>query len=192
MSDEVDAILRDIVADDSRAGEIIRRMRELVRKGDLELVALDLETIVRDVIMLIHSDAILHNVNIVLQIDPGLPKVYGDKVQLQQVMLNLLLNAFQAMKDCPVNDRQVTVRTELDGGHKLIVAVRDPGEGLKEDQLEKMFQPFYTTKNNGLGLGLAISRSIVEAHGGRLWAQNNSDRGATIMFTVPFGESDTR
>ncbi len=182
---EVRAILRDIVEDDSRAGEVIRRVRELVRKGDLEIGALDFETIVRDVVMLIHSDAILHNVSILVQMDPAAPKVQGDKVQLQQVVLNLLLNAFQAMKDCPVNERHVTVRTELDDGHKLIVAVRDRGEGLKDDQLEKIFEPFYTTKNNGLGLGLAISRSIVEAHGGQLWAQNNPDRGATFYFTVP-------
>jgi PAS domain S-box-containing protein len=181
---EVRAILRDIVEDDNRAGEVIRRVRELVRKGDLEIAALDLETIVRDVVMLIHSDAILHKVNILLQMDPGTPKVHGDKVQLQQVILNLLLNAFQAMKDCPVTERQVTVRTKLDS-HMAIVAVRDRGEGLKDDQLEKIFQPFYTTKDNGLGLGLAISRSIVEAHGGRLWAKNNPDRGATFCFTVP-------
>jgi len=189
---EVRDILRDIVEDDRRAGEVIRRVRELVRKRNLEIAALDLETIVRDVVMLIHSDAILHNVNILLQMDPGAPKVHGDKVQLQQVVLNLLLNAFQAMKDCPVTERQVTVRTELDDGHKVIVAVSDRGEGLKDDQLDKIFQPFYTTKENGLGLGLAISRSIVEAHGGRLWAQNNPDRGATICFTVPLEKSVER
>jgi two-component system sensor kinase FixL len=160
----------------------------LVRKGDLEIAALDLETIVSDVLMLIHSDAILHKVNILLQMDPAAPKVHGDKVQLQQVILNLLLNALQAMKDCPVTERQVTVRTELDS-HMAIVAVRDRGEGLKDDQLEKIFQPFYTTKDNGLGLGLAISRSIVEAHGGRLWAQKNPDRGATFYFTVPSEKS---
>jgi two-component system, LuxR family, sensor kinase FixL len=119
--------------------------------------------------------------------DPGAPKVRGDKVQLQQVVLNLLLNAFQAMKDRPVNERQVAVRTELDG-NGVIVTVRDSGEGLKDDQLEKIFQPFYTTKENGLGLGLAISQSIVEAHGGRLWAENNPDRGATIYFGVPLCE----
>ena len=186
---EVLAILRDIVEDDMRAGEVIRRVRELVRKGALEITALDLETLVRDVVMLIHSDAIRQNVNILLQMDPSAPEVHGDKVQLQQVVLNLLLNAFQAMKDCPVTERQVSVRTGLDDGHQVIVAVSDRGEGLKDDQLDKIFQPFYSTKENGLGLGLAISRSIVEAHGGRLWAQNNPDRGATIYFTVPLEKS---
>jgi PAS domain S-box-containing protein len=187
---EVGAILHDIVEDDNRAGEIIRRVRELVKKGNLEIAALDLETIVRDVVMLIHSDAILHNVNILLQMDPGAPKVRGNKVQLQQVVLNLLLNAFHAMKDRPVQERRVNVRTEWDGGHEVIVAVRDCGEGLKGEQLDKIFQPFYTTKSDGLGMGLAISRSIIEAHGGRLWAQNNSDWGATFYFTVPVAKSD--
>ena len=157
-------------------------------KGNFEIAPLDLETILRDVVMLIHSDAVLHNVNIVLQVDPDARRIYGDKVQLQQVLLNLLLNAFQAMKGCPMNDRQVTVRTEPSKDHQVMIAVRDCGEGLKGDQLEKMFQPFYTTKDNGLGLGLAISRSIVEAHGGRLWAQKNPERGATICFTVPLCE----
>jgi PAS domain S-box-containing protein len=188
---EIRAILHDIVEDDSRAGEVIRRVRELVKKGELETRALDIDTIVRDVVTLIHSDAILHNVNILLQMDPGAPKVRGDKVQLQQVVLNLLLNAFQAMKDCPVNERQVAVRTELNEGHEVIIAVRDFGEGMKDDQLDKIFQPFYTTKDNGLGLGLAISRSIVEAHGGRLWAQNNPDHGATMYFTVPLWQGGT-
>ena len=186
--EEVRAILQDIVNDDKRAGEVIRRVRDLVRKGNIEIAPLDLETILRDVVKLINSDAILHNVNVVLQVDPGARRVYGDKVQFQQVLLNLLLNAFQAMKLCPMNERQVTVRTGPSKDHKVMIAVRDCGEGLKSDQLDKIFQPFYTTKDNGLGLGLAISRSIVEAHGGRLWAQNNPDRGATICFTVPLCE----
>jgi len=183
--EEVREILNDIVQDNSRAGEVIRRIRTLAKKEEIEFALLDLVRVIRDVVMLIHSDAILHNVSILLQMDTAASRVQGDEVQLQQVVLNLLLNAFQAMKDCPVNERQVTVRTELDDGHKVIVAVSDRGEGLKDDQLDKIFQPFYTTKENGLGLGLAISRSIVEAHGGRLWAQNNPDRGATICFTVP-------
>jgi two-component system sensor kinase FixL len=182
---EVHAILRDIVEDDSRAGEIIRRLRELVRKGNLDVAQLDLAEVFRDVALLLHSDAILHNVHIVVDTVPDAPKILGDRIQLQQVMLNLLLNAFQAMKDTPVSERQVTLRSRYDKGHTMTIAVRDRGVGLKEDQLEKMFQTFYTTKSDGLGMGLAISRSIIEAHGGRLWAQNNPDRGATLYFTVP-------
>ena len=182
---EVRAILRDIVEDDSRAGEVIRRVRDLIRKGDLEAAPLELAQVVRDAVLLLHSDAILHNVQIVLEMAPDAPKILGDRVQLQQVMLNLLLNAFQAMKDSPVSERRVTLRSRYDKGNTMIIAVHDGGVGLKEDQIEKMFQPFYTTKSDGLGMGLPISRSIIETHGGRLWAKNNSDRGATVYFTVP-------
>ena len=183
--EEVREILKDIAQDNSRASEVIRRLRDLVKKGELEVTALDLGGVARDVVLLIHSDAVLHNVSVSLELDAGLPKVRADKVQLQQVILNLLLNAFHAMKDCPLDGRRVVVRTEPDGDHMVIVAVRDRGVGLSSDELDKIFQPFYTTKSDGLGMGLAISRSIIEAHGGRLWAENNSDRGATFYFTVP-------
>lgn len=187
---EVRAILQDIVDDNRRASEVIRRLRELVKKGELEVTSLELADVIRDVVLLIHSDAILHNVNIVIEMAPGSPRIQGDRVQLQQVMLNLLLNAFQSMKDSPGSERQLTVRSEFDG-HTVTIAVRDRGVGLKEDQLEKMFQPFYTTKSDGLGMGLAISRSIIEAHGGRLWAENNPDQGATLYFSVPVAHEAT-
>ena len=186
---EMQEILHDIVEDDRRAAEVIRRVRELVRKGSLETTELDLAAIVQDVVQLLHSDAILHNVHIALEMAADAPTILGDRIQLQQVMLNLVLNAFQAMKDAPVNERQVTLWSRYDKGHAMTIAVRDRGVGLGEAQLEKMFQPFYTTKSEGLGMGLAISRSIIEAHGGRLWAQNNPDRGATVYFTVPVARS---
>jgi two-component system sensor kinase FixL len=106
-------------------------------------------------------------------------------VQLQQVVLNLLLNAFDAMKDCSVNERRVVLQVEQDGARMTKVTVRDRGPGLRGDKLDKIFQPFYTTKRDGLGMGLSISRSIIEVHGGRLWAENNPDRGATFYFTLP-------
>ncbi len=183
--EEVREVLKDIVRDNHRASEVIRGLRDLVKKGDLDVAALDLAAIVDDVVLLVRSDAILHNVSISLDIDSGMPKVQGDKVQLQQVMLNLLLNAFQAMKDCSAKDREVTVRTAFDGAGMVIVTVRDTGTGLRADEVGKIFQPFYTTKTEGLGMGLAISRSIIEAHGGRLWAVNNLERGATFHFTLP-------
>jgi two-component system sensor kinase FixL len=111
--------------------------------------------------------------------------VRGDKVQLQQVMLNLLLNAFDAIRDRAETDREVKVRGQRQDAHLVRVGVRDRGSGLAADKLEQIFQPFYTTKRDGLGMGLSISRSIIEAHGGRLWAENNPDRGATFYFTVP-------
>jgi two-component system sensor kinase FixL len=120
-----------------------------------------------------------------LELSTGLPPVRGDKVQLQQVVLNLLLNAFDAMKDCSSAERHAVVRAERDGTGTVRVAVGDHGTGLRADKLDKIFQPFYTTKREGLGMGLSISRSIIEAHGGSLWAENNRYRGATFYFAVP-------
>jgi PAS domain S-box-containing protein len=187
--EEVREILSDIVQDNNRAGEVIRRMRTLVKKGELEFAVMDLENVIGDVVALAHSDAILHNVRVLLKIDPGLPRVRADRVQLQQVLLNLLLNAFDAVKDCSVHERDIEVRANYDDARMIRVAMRDRGVGLGADQLEMIFQPFYTTKPDGLGMGLSISRSIIESHGGRLWAENNPDRGATFCFTVPVEES---
>jgi two-component system, LuxR family, sensor kinase FixL len=114
-----------------------------------------------------------------------LPDVRGDRVQLQQVVLNLLLNAFDAMKDTHPGKREVIIRAQTNSTRVVEISVRDHGIGLTSDNLAKIFDPFYTTKRDGLGMGLSISRSIIEAHGGRLWAENNADRGATFYFTVP-------
>jgi two-component system sensor kinase FixL len=177
--------LQDIVKDNSRAGEVIRRMRALVKKEDIEFASLDVAALVRDVVALLHSDAILQNVKISLAVDDNLATVLGDKVQLQQVVLNLLLNAFDAMKDCSALGREVKVHAEPYGANMIKVAVSDRGTGLSVDKLDKVFEPFYTTKGEGLGMGLSICRSIIEAHGGRLWAENNADCGATFYFTLP-------
>ncbi len=183
--EEVREILKDIVQDDSRAGDVIWRMRALLKKEKLDFLSLDLGSIVRDVVVLLHSDAVLHNIRISLKLGTGLAPVRGERVQLQQVVLNLLLNAFDAMKELPPNEREVQVRSEADGAGMLRVVVRDRGIGLCDDQLEKIFEPFYSTKHGGLGMGLSICRSIIEAHGGRLWAENNSpQRGATFYFTL--------
>jgi PAS domain S-box-containing protein len=183
--EEVREILQDIVQDNSRAGEVIRRMRALVKKEALEVISLDLASLLRDVGTLLHSDAILNNVQIKFEIDETLPPARGDKVQLQQVVLNLMLNAFDAMKECPVDEREVTLYLAGKDIGLLRVSVSDRGSGLSSDKLDKIFQPFYTTKREGLGMGLSICRSIMETHGGRLWAENNPDRGATFHFTVP-------
>jgi PAS domain S-box-containing protein len=187
--EEVREILHDIVEDNSRAGEIIRRMRTLAKKERIEFTTLDLASLVRDVAMLVHSDAVLQNIRVSLGLDDGLPSVAGDRVQLQQVVLNLLLNAFDAMKDCPVTEREVRLWAEREEGDAIRVAVSDRGTGLSGDKLDKIFEPFYTTKGEGLGMGLSICRSIIEAHGGRLWAENNRERGATFYVTLPIAKA---
>ena len=185
--EEVREILQDIVSDNSRAGEVIRRMRALVKKEELEFATLDFASLVRDVMALVHSDAILQNVRISLELEDNLPPVRGDRVQLQQVVLNIMLNAFDAMKQCPASERKVKLQAGAHGVESIKVAVTDCGTGLSGDNLDKIFQPFYTSKKDGLGIGLSICRSIVEAHGGRLWAENNNGTGATFYFTLPVG-----
>jgi len=183
--EEVREILLDIVKDNSRAGEVIRRMRALVKKEKIEFASVDLSGLIRDVVMLVHSDAVLQNVKITLDLKNDLSFVQGDKVQIQQVVLNLMLNAFDAMTECAVSEREVKLRMEADSSGFIQVAVSDSGMGVSRDKLDKMFQPFFTTKGEGLGMGLSICRSIIEAHGGQLWAENNLARGATFYFTLP-------
>lgn len=182
---EVREILNDIVQDDYRASEIIRRIRAVVKKGDIEFAYLDLASVIRDVVVLLHSDAIMRETRVALDISDDLPAAYADRVQLQQVVLNLLLNAFDAMSDVTACERLVSIVLAEEGDGMLRISVRDCGHGLTVDQHETIFKPFYTSKPHGLGLGLSISRSIVERHGGRLWAKNNIDRGATFYVTLP-------
>ena len=183
--DEVREILKDIVDDNNRAAEIIRKIRALVRKEQLALARLDLPAVIRDVLSLVHSDADLRNVQVDYQPGDEVPSVRGDRIQLQQVLLNLLLNAFDAMKECRTDERRVSVRVHCDDAGLVEVSVRDGGIGLTHDKLGRIFEPFFTTKNEGMGMGLSISRSIVEAHGGHLWAENNPDRGATFHLVLP-------
>ncbi|UXU85288.1 ATP-binding protein [Burkholderia sp. S-53] len=182
---EVREILKDIVADNCRAGEIIRKMRALVRRGDVELQPLDVGGVVRDVVLLVHSDAVLRGITTTLDIDDELRAVRGDRVQLQQVVLNLLLNGFDAVHDEVAAYRVVAVRVWAEPDGTIRIRVSDCGHGLTVDQLDKIFKPFFTSKPHGLGLGLSISQTIVAAHGGRLWAENNADRGASFHVSLP-------
>jgi two-component system sensor kinase FixL len=183
--EEVREILQDIVQDNNRAGEVIGRVRALIKKEEPQFAPVKIASVIGDVVQLVHSDGILRNIRAELECQDGLPIVRGDRVQLQQVVLNLILNAFDALKDAPATERNVAVGVKTTAGGRVEVSVRDHGTGLTSDNLTKIFDPFYTTKRDGLGMGLAISRSIIEAHGGRLWAENNADRGATFYFTIP-------
>ena len=182
---EILEILGDIVEDDKRAGEVIRRLRGFLKKGDLELSALDIGELVGQVAWLVRSDAIIRNVVIRLELAPELPPVGGDRVQLQQVVLNLIMNGLDAMRESGMGERTLVLRTSSAGPTSVVVAVEDSGGGVEEAALEHIFRAFYTTKPDGLGMGLAIARSIVEAHGGQLDARNNPAGGATFSFTLP-------
>jgi two-component system sensor kinase FixL len=184
---EVGEILRDIVEDDKRAGEVIRRLRSLLTKGDPQMRALDLNEALDEVTRLVSGDAVVRGVSIRLELADGLPPVLGDRVQLQQVALNLVLNGMDAMRESGTRDRALVLRTARAGAKTVRVEVQDSGAGINEGDMDKIFQTFYTTKPDGMGMGLAISRSIVDVHGGRLEAHNNPDSGATFSFTLPIG-----
>jgi len=181
---EVQDIIKDIVDDDRRAGAVIHRWRTLLRKGETLLQPLDLNEVTSEVLRLAHSELVGHGVTVTAQLAPGLPAVRGDRVGLQQVLLNLIVNACDAMKLNEAARRHLTVVTGPDGAGAVQITIADRGGGIPADRLERVFEPFFTTKEGGLGLGLAICRSIVAAHGGRLWVANNADCGATFCFTL--------
>jgi signal transduction histidine kinase/ABC-type uncharacterized transport system substrate-binding protein len=182
---ELGEILSDIVEDDKRAGEVIRRLRALLKKGELEHMRLDLNEVIQEVVRLVHSDAIIRNVSIALDTDPAMPAVAGDRVQLQQVILNLIMNGLEAMRRPTRGDRRLLIRTQKPDVGAIRVSVRDSGSGIHEDDLSRIFEPFYTTKPDGMGMGLSIARSIIEMHGGHLWAENIPAGGAIFSFTLP-------
>jgi len=183
--DEVREILADIVDDDRRAAEVIQRLRELLRKGHAELQPLDLNDLIQDVVRLLSSDAVIRDVKIVLDPEVSPVVIEGDRVQLQQVILNLLLNAMEAMSETDKDLRTLVVHIRPKDGRAVQVSVEDTGPGLRAGTQELVFEPFYSTKASGMGMGLAIARSIVDSHGGAIWAENNPIRGVTFHFSLP-------
>jgi len=186
---ELRAICDDIVGEDHRATEVMRRMRALVSKQPPTLEPLDVQGVIGDVVRLVHGNAVLRQCRVLVEAAPGLPPVMGDRIELQQVVLNLLVNAFDAMSNCPADDREASVRAACVEGGVVRVSVSDHGTGVAAGEVERIFDPFHTTKDGGLGIGLSISRTIIASHGGRLWAENNPDRGATFFFTVPVADA---
>ena len=182
---EVRETLNDILVEDRRAGEVIRRLRLLLTKGEVQRQALDLNEIVREVLKLVRVDLVSRGVAVHTELAPTLPTVLADRIQLQQVLLNLVINGCDAMAGDATDSKQIVVRTGRSEGEGLWVSVGDKGQGLAPGTLEKVFDPFFTTKSRGMGLGLSVCRTIISAHGGKLWAANNEDRGATFRFSLP-------
>jgi C4-dicarboxylate-specific signal transduction histidine kinase len=180
---EVRDALAGIVSATDRAGDVVNRIGALMRKAPPRKEVLDLNEAILEVIALTHSEATKTGVTVRTQLAPCLPRIHADRVQLQQVMLNLIVNGIQAINDVADGQRDLLITTEgtEDG---VRVGVRDTGPGLSPEKLERLFEPFYTTKPNGMGMGLSICRSIVEAHGGRVWASRNAGPGMTFHFTV--------
>jgi signal transduction histidine kinase/integral membrane sensor domain MASE1 len=174
-----------IIEDDKRAGEVIQRLRDFLGKGESQRVLLDLNLLIQGVTKLVSSDALIRNVTLTLDLDPELPRLTGDRVQLQQVVLNLLLNAMEAMGAGTPSERLVVARSQRVDAKTVRVSVQDNGTGLPAGLEDVVFDPFYTTKSGGMGMGLAIARSIIEAHAGGIWATNNATHGATFHFNLP-------
>ncbi|MFL6547618.1 MAG: sensor histidine kinase [Povalibacter sp.] len=178
-------ILADIRRDDLRAHAIVQRLRPMLRKSVVHFENVDLNVLISNVLSLIASDAQTHSISVHTALAPRLPSIPADPVHLQQVVLNLLINAMHAVKDTPGSHKQLEVRTEQRDGDFVQVSVLDNGTGISEENRTKLFESFFTTKNGGMGLGLSIAKSIVRAHGGSIWAENRDTGGAAFKFTVP-------
>ena len=180
-------ILRDIIAADQRAGEVIRRLRTLFKRGETQFQPLDVNELVHEVLGIVHGDLVTRSVEIVPELAATLTRIHGDRVELEQVMLNLVINACDAMAGIAPEQRRLTVRTrkvDVEDG-AVQISFSDCGPGFTPDQYAKLFEPFYTTKPRGLGLGLSISRAIIRAHHGRLWGSSTPGKGASFHIVLP-------
>ncbi|MGE5280394.1 MAG: sensor histidine kinase [Deltaproteobacteria bacterium] len=187
---EIHKILSYIVSDDQRASAVIQRLRLLLRKGRPEIKTLDINVVIKDTVVVIATDAAVRNSAVKMELDAGLPLIRGDRIQLQQVLLNLISNSLDALEGSQ-EEREISIRTLRKDAGTIIVEVSDSGSGIPARDIPKLFTHFFTSKPDGLGMGLSISRSIVEAHGGRLSVRNNPGRGATFAFTLPAEKTGT-
>ncbi|MCE5243345.1 MAG: hypothetical protein LLF99_09120 [Desulfobacteraceae bacterium] len=183
--DEVGKILVDIVQDGRRAGEVIRRLRTLVKKDAPRRESVTLGDVVGETVALVQNASLLGKISIVTELDSRIPPLWADRVQLQQVVLNMLMNAIAAMSNTPPALRVLLLKTAMKDGRTAMVSIKDSGTGIGGKDMAHIFEPFFTTKPEGLGMGLSISRTIVKAHGGAVWAENNREGGATFYFTLP-------
>jgi PAS domain S-box-containing protein len=183
--DEAQGSLALIVRDGNRASEVIRRIRDFVKKDSQQIASVDISAVVREAVALVGDDLLKRRVALRLELSDGLPPVRGDRIQLQQVILNLIMNGSEAMASLTNGSRELIVIAQRSGTDRVLVAVRDSGAGMGPQNVDRIFDAFFTTKPTGMGMGLSISRSIIEAHGGRIWAASNDGPGLTVQFTLP-------
>jgi PAS domain S-box-containing protein len=177
--------IADVISDALRAGEVIKRLRSLMRPGESKVEMFDMNQLIVSTLQLLHSEAVIKHITVGKDLLPGVLNVVADKVQMQQILLNLITNAFDAMAECVPEDRHLNICTSSLGNDTVEVLVKDTGHGFEEKLFQQLFEPFYTTKEGGMGMGLAISKTMLLAQGGRLWAKNNQGSGACFSFTLP-------
>jgi len=182
--EEARAAATRMVNDGRRAGEIVSRIHLLFKKGTPQRELVDINEVIREMIVLLRNEAMRYSISVRTELEADLPPVVGDRVQLQQVLMNLMINGIDAMKDVD-GARELAIKSQRTENEQLLVSVSDTGVGLPPQQADQIFEAFFTTKQHGTGMGLRISRSIVESHGGRLWAGDNSPRGASFYLTLP-------
>jgi C4-dicarboxylate-specific signal transduction histidine kinase len=180
---EARAAAMRIVNDQTRAAEIVGRIRLLFKKGTPQRELVDVNEVIREMVVLVRGETTQYSITVLTELAANLPPVMGDRVQLQQVLMNLMINGIEAMRDVD-GTRELAIKSQRAKNEELVVCVTDTGVGLPAQQAEQIFNAFFTTKPHGTGMGLRISRSIVESHGGRLWAGENPPRGAGFCFTL--------
>jgi C4-dicarboxylate-specific signal transduction histidine kinase len=184
--DSVREALDAIVKDGHRAADVIQRIRQLATKSSPQKARLDVNDVIREVVPLVGTEIRSQQVSLRMDLAPALPPVLGDRVQLQQVLINFVINGIEAMASVDGRSRELVILSQPHEGGQVLVAVRDAGVGIDANKMDQLFRAFFTTKPGGMGMGLSISRSIIEAHGGRLWATPNPDHGATFHFALPY------
>ncbi len=190
---DLDAARRSVewvISDGNRASEVMRHVRALANKTSLDKVPLDVNDVIREVVALVQGELIGHQVSLQMQLAPALPLILGDRIQLQQVIINLMMNGIEAMEAVTDRPRELLIRSGQDETRRVFVSVMDCGVGISAEDADRLFDAFFTTKSGGMGMGLSICRSIVEAHGGRLSASGNEGPGATFQFVLPLHQED--
>jgi C4-dicarboxylate-specific signal transduction histidine kinase len=186
--DEIREIISDIISEDKRASDVIKKLRDFMKKKDTEYEPLNINSIIRGVLKLTNSEIVIDNISLTKQLRKKLPKLNGDRVQLQQVLLNLIINAIDAMKESKV--KNLCISTDKNDSQDIVVCVADSGTGFDESKKDSLFKPFFTTKKEGMGLGLSLNRTIINAHGGEIWAENNKDGGASFFIKLPINKDE--
>jgi C4-dicarboxylate-specific signal transduction histidine kinase len=187
---ELKEILEDITRGSERASGVIQQLRQHLKPGPPELDQLDINDLVQSALPLVSRQAAINHINLVCELAKGLPPITGNRIQLEQVMLNLVVNSIEAIKEMTDGPREITLQTDKEDEHTLRVSVMDSGPGVKPEELKRLFDPFFTTKKEGMGLGLSISRSIIKAHRGRLWAAPNPGGGTAVHLTLPVSQGE--